>query len=110
MSQNTTFITGDRSSVEVFTTSAAVLSAVARGDKLATGDNKGVEDFVRELAQRADIEVDVRATPLTEEGYRDFPALHAQLKEEGVKVVYLHPDPASSRIGQSLVEAGLLEA
>lgn len=110
MPDRTAFITGDRQGFDPSEVTLALLRAFASGAQVATGDNTGVEHTVRDVAQRAGVEVNVLETPFNDDGFRDFPRLHESLKTsfDELDIVFLHSEPSSSRIGASLVGAGLL--
>lgn len=100
------FITGDRAAAPSMAMMVAIemLRAVAAGDTIETGDNRGVEAQVRAIALETGIEVDVTPTPRNSDDERDWDARHATLEARGVRsVVFVHADPMASRIGESLM-------
>jgi hypothetical protein len=100
----TVFITGDRSldALNPGFVAVEMLRALAKGEDIMTGDNGGVEAVVRTLAEQAEFPVIVVASPKNEAGYTDWDARHQGLSDE-VRVLFVHSEPMSSRIGHSLV-------
>ena len=96
---STTFITGDRMLSPVYPPLVAVemLRAVAQGDKIATGENDGVEAIVREFGKLAGIDVSVR-----EGDKAAFDARHEALVKDEIPVVMIHVDPHESSVYASL--------
>lgn len=96
------FITGDRSMTPFYPGFVAVemLRALGEGNTLATGALDGVESVVRELAAQADVQVEQWGHLVREEdGKPDFDELFARLaKDEDVRVVVIHFDPAVSSV------------
>lgn len=101
----TLFITGDRSNDMLNTGFVAVemLRALAKGEDLMTGDNAGVERFVRDIAAHAEVPLLVVESPRTEQGYVDWDKRHTAFTDE-VRVLFIHNDPQASRIGRSLLQ------
>lgn len=96
------FITGDRSMTPFYPGFVAVemLRALGNGDTLATGALDGVEAVVRELGAQAGLaDLELWGHQLTDEGKPDFDELFARLaKDEDVRVVVIHFDPAVSSV------------
>jgi hypothetical protein len=101
------FITGDRSMDPV--KAAGAVEAVIKdlidqnnGDlAVATGNLAGgVERAVRYLLPEGD--VNVFPYEQTADGHVDFDEMFAALADESDEIVFVHMDPASSRIGKAL--------
>lgn len=103
------FITGDRQMSAVYPGLAAIemLRAMHAGHEVVTGDNNGIEFFVRELAKGAGIELATVANPvtLTDEGKPNWDERVQDILqlEDLVEIVAIHTDPHSSSIIRSLV-------
>lgn len=102
---NKIFITGDRSMSAMYMPLIAIemLRAVSAGAKVSTGDNTfGVELVVRELAEKAGVEVEV--VPMTVAGEKptadEWDARHAALTD--TEIVAIHADPHASSVVKSL--------
>lgn len=95
------FITGDRSESIVYPTLVMfeMLRAVgAAGATVFTGDSEtGVERFVREIAERCEVEV------VVVNRYTDIPEYHALIAPMVDEVVAIHADPHSSSVIASLM-------
>src|SRR4051812_12356231 len=96
------FITGDRSQGPFYIPLVAIelLRAVNDGDEVATGENGGVEQIVRDVAERAGVHI--RVVP----GDKSmFAERHAALAKEGYTVVVVHSAPEASSLLPSVLEA-----
>lgn len=101
------FITGDRSGANPFMAgmiAMEMLRAAGAGDKIVTGDNPGVEEIVRKIADDADLAIDVVQSPRVDGSeHIDWDRRHRRLRDDEVKIVLFHVDPMSSRVGRSLM-------
>lgn len=101
------FITGDRSQYSVGLigfVAIELLRAAGRQDTVLTGDNPGVEAIVRRLADDSGFPVTVVESPRDSDNpqYVDWDARHERLKETDARVIVIHGQPESSRIGRSV--------
>lgn len=106
MSQSTAFFTGDRNLAPFMYGFVAVelLRAVSAGEKITVGDSeRGAEAVVRQLCNEAGVQYEVVETP---SDTRDFDAAldkrHAQLKDDGARIVVFHAQPHTSHYVHSL--------
>lgn len=95
------FITGDRTMAVVYPGQVAIelLRAVHAGKQIVTGDNVGVEEFVRILCEQADIPFETLPTPTGDDGRPDWDARHAVVD---IETVVIHADPHASSITKSI--------
>lgn len=103
------FITGDRKFSPVYLPLVydTMLTALAKGDTISTGNQGGVEEVVRVVAERNGVTVQVIEATTGEDGKVDHVARAKSLAHpsSGVdEIVAVHADPLTSSVIRALLD------
>lgn len=97
------FITGDRQLTSAYGPLVAIemLKAQAVGSKIVTTDMNGVAAMVRDLAQRAGVDIDVIPAPTDK---ADWDMFHSAVGQSfDPEFVVVHVDPHTSSVTKSVL-------